>query len=103
MQNAERKRLASRQHAGGALMLAESISPAGWTSPRAEIQSLENDGIGLSPHPLITGRTLIEMGVAPGPSFQPILDAVYDAQLEGRVKDQRSALKLTKTLLKQHA
>ena len=43
------------------------------------------------PEPLITGRDLIAMGLEPGPHFGPILDAVYDAQLEGKVTTRQEA------------
>lgn len=41
--------------------------------------------------PLLTGRDLIGMGFAPGPSFKAMLEAIVDAQLEGRVKDADEA------------
>lgn len=48
----------------------------------------------LRPKPLLTGRDLIEMGYAPGPSFAKMLAAVEDAQLEARVKTREQALEL---------
>jgi len=93
---AERKRLASREHAMDALMLAEAIEPAGWSSPRAAIEALADDGIGLAPEPLITGADLISLGINPGPGFKPILDSVYDAQLEGRVRTKDDARSLAR-------
>lgn len=35
------------------------------------------------PAPLVMGRDLIAAGLAPGPDFKPILQALYDLQLEG--------------------
>ena len=35
------------------------------------------------PPPLVMGRDLIAAGLAPGPAFSPILQALYDLQLEG--------------------
>ncbi len=35
------------------------------------------------PPPLVMGRDLIAAGLSPGPAFKPILQALYDLQLEG--------------------
>ena len=35
------------------------------------------------PPPLVMGRDLIAAGLTPGPSFKPLLQALYDLQLEG--------------------
>lgn len=48
------------------------------------------------PPPLISGHDLIDMGLLPGPLFREILDAVYDAQLEGRVATKDDALALAR-------
>jgi len=48
------------------------------------------------PEPLITGHDLIAMGLEPGPHFGPILDRVYDAQLEGEVTTRAEALALAR-------
>jgi len=37
-----------------------------------------------APEPILKGRHLIELGMTPSPDFGPILDAAYDAQIEGR-------------------
>ncbi len=52
----------------------------------------------LRPEPLITGSDLIALGLEPGPRFGPILDAVYDAQLEGRAATRDEALALARDL-----
>lgn len=43
------------------------------------------------PERLLTGEDLIAMGYRPGPRFREILDAVFDAQLEGRVRTPEEA------------
>ena len=48
----------------------------------------------VAPAPLITGDDLTAAGLRPGPAFKRILEAVYDAQLEGRVNDRESALRM---------
>jgi tRNA nucleotidyltransferase (CCA-adding enzyme) len=35
------------------------------------------------PRPLVLGRHLMELGLAPGPQFKPILSACYEAQIDG--------------------
>jgi putative nucleotidyltransferase with HDIG domain len=52
----------------------------------------------LKPPPLITGRDLIEAGYTPGPLFSRVLDAVEDAQLEGRIATREEALALARDL-----
>jgi tRNA nucleotidyltransferase/poly(A) polymerase len=46
----------------------------------------------VSPPPLITGDDLTAAGLTPGPKFKRVLDAVYDAQLEDRVKTKDEAM-----------
>jgi tRNA nucleotidyltransferase (CCA-adding enzyme) len=43
------------------------------------------------PDPVLMGRHLIEMGLKPSPLFKRILDAVYEMQLDGRVRDVEEA------------
>ena len=46
------------------------------------------------PTPLLDGHALQALGLKPGPAFRRILDAVYDAQLEGRVDSPQGAREL---------
>jgi poly(A) polymerase len=59
---------------------------------------------GTSPPPraerLITGRDLSALGLVPGPHFKTLLEAVDDAQLEGRVTTREEALALVQSLRK---
>ncbi len=41
-----------------------------------------------APTPLILGRHLVAQGIKPGPSFKPILDAAFEAQLDGVFTDE---------------
>lgn len=52
----------------------------------------ELTGEQLHPQLLITGRTLIEAGWKPGPAFRRALQAVEDAQLEGRISTHEEAM-----------
>ena len=47
-----------------------------------------------APAPLINGDDLSAAGLPPGPAYKRILDAVYDAQLEGQLADRSQALDL---------
>jgi len=46
----------------------------------------------MRPTPLVTGDDLIAAGHSPGPKFRDILNAVEDAQLEGRILSRDQAL-----------
>jgi poly(A) polymerase len=50
----------------------------------------------IRPERLLTGEDLIAAGYAPGPKFREILDAVEDAQLEGRLESREAALEFAK-------
>ena len=45
---------------------------------------------------LLQGRDLIGLGLTPSPEFKSILDAVYEAQLEGRLSNREEALQYVK-------
>lgn len=47
---------------------------------------------GVATEPLINGDDLIAMGFRPGPKLGELLDAVYDEQLEGRVRHRAEAM-----------
>lgn len=55
----------------------------------AYAENLEPEDI--RPRPLITGNDLIKMGYTPGEMFSEILQAVEDAQLEGKLADKDAA------------
>jgi len=63
---------------------------ATWVEARlAELEQGE-----FAPPPLITGDDLTAVGLAAGPKFKRVLEAVYDAQLEGRVRSKEEAMSL---------
>ena len=45
------------------------------------------------PKPIVLGRHLMERGITPGPQMKPILDACFDAQLNGDFNDLQGGLK----------
>ncbi len=54
--------------------------PAGdWLAEQARLLDVHDD----KPKPIVLGRHLIELGLEPGPHFKPILDACFEAQLDG--------------------
>jgi tRNA nucleotidyltransferase/poly(A) polymerase len=52
----------------------------------------------VAPVPLLDGDDLVAAGYSPSPAFRRILDAVYDAQLEGVIATRAQALELAKSL-----
>jgi poly(A) polymerase len=50
----------------------------------------------IQPLPLVTGDDLIAAGRVPGPRFREILDAVEDAQLEGRLFSREAAMEFVR-------
>lgn len=46
----------------------------------------------LRPPPLLTGNDLVALGLPPGPRFKTLLDAAYDAQLNGLLNTRDDAL-----------
>jgi poly(A) polymerase len=62
----------------------------GWEFCRRRVAEL--GGEQLKPKRLVSGADLIAAGYTPGPKFAEILDAVEDAQLEGRVTTREEAM-----------
>jgi len=52
------------------------------------------------PRPLILGRHLIELGLAPGPRFKPLLDEAFEAQLDGAFQDELAGREWLKNRLR---
>lgn len=73
-----------------ALLLGRGLAEHWQQLDRAEVE-LHKKGE-LLPAAWITGDDLIAAGLTPGPKFKRLLDEVYDAQLEGRVRDKQAAL-----------
>jgi len=53
------------------------------------------------PRPLVLGRHLIDRGLKPGPSFKPILDEIFEAQLEGLFTGEEEAMAHLDQILQQ--
>lgn len=52
------------------------------------------------PEPLVKGRHLLEVGVAPGPALGEVLREVYERQLDGRVADFEAAVTVAREIAK---
>jgi len=61
-------------------------------------QKLSLPAVELNPPPLLTGDDLKRLGIPPGPAYRPLLDAVRDAQLEGRIATTDDAVALVREL-----
>jgi len=51
------------------------------------------------PEPLLKGRDVVALGVAPGPEVGRIVKAVYEKQLDGEVGDHAQALRFARSLI----
>jgi len=81
-----------------ALHRADSLASHGNLSTyelvRAKLAEIPPEKI--RPAALVTGDDLIASGYAPGPRFREILDAVEDAQLEGRLLSRDAAIEFVR-------
>jgi poly(A) polymerase len=54
----------------------------------------------LKPPPLITGHDLEALGLPPGPLYKKLLDAVWEAQLDGTIGTREQALEMVNRMLR---
>ena len=52
-----------------------------------------------APEPILMGRHLIELGLEPSPQFKQILDAIYELQLDGKIKLLDEAIDEAKNMI----
>jgi poly(A) polymerase len=84
---AKRKRLLAEPGWPGAWELVRALGPAGFVEVvEAEASPLQAEGV--APERFVTGDDLIRLGVPAGPRIGDLLEAVYDEQLEGRVRSK---------------
>ncbi len=70
--------------------------PAGdWLLARARALEVERS----APQPLVMGRHLLELGLSPGPRIGRLLDACYEAQLDGAFCTVEAGIEHAKNLL----
>ncbi len=65
-------------------------------------QKLALPAAALNPPPLITGEDLKRLGIALGPAYKDILEAVRDEQLEGRIGTLDEAMQLIHSRFGEH-
>ncbi|MHC5002423.1 MAG: CCA tRNA nucleotidyltransferase [Planctomycetota bacterium] len=98
---ARQKRLAASDAFQAGLALLQATDRQDFVDVRRRV--LELSETDLAPTPLIDGTDLIAIGLRPGPVFQRVLAAVYDAQLEGSVSDADQALQLARLVAAESA
>jgi tRNA nucleotidyltransferase (CCA-adding enzyme) len=67
---------------------AEILALIGRLRERAAALALQS----AAPRPILLGRHLLAQGRPPGPAFKPVLDAAFEAQLDGAFGDEAGAL-----------
>jgi tRNA nucleotidyltransferase (CCA-adding enzyme) len=67
--------------------LADDSAHNSWLLERAAALALEDS----APKPILLGRHLIALGQKPGPAFRALLDAGFEAQLDGKFSDEAGA------------
>lgn len=72
-------RVARADHAGRPPKLFDGFPAGEWLLERARRLHIEDH----APAPIVMGRHLVEMGVQPGPEMGQLLEACYEAQLDG--------------------
>ena len=76
-------RVARADHKGRPPLPFDGFPAGAWLLEQARNLELAAQ----APKPIILGRHLIELGLAPGPHFKELLDACFEAQLDGRFAD----------------
>lgn len=98
---AQLKRFLMQPTSGPSRKLVDALDSLGIQSERARFLRArfnELEKTDYAPAPLIDGNVLSGLGLKPGPMFKRILDEVYDAQLEGRVRNPQEAIDLARKL-----
>jgi poly(A) polymerase len=89
---AKRKRLLAEPGWADAWTLVRVLGPAAFVE-RVEAEAAPLLAEGVAPQRYVTGDDLLAMGVRAGPRIGDILEAVYDAQLEGKVRNKDEGLR----------
>lgn len=89
---AKQKRISASELLNSALAIIQGEDLAAFVNIKRHITELEKTG--LSPDRLINGHDLVEAGVEPQSIIGSVLEAVYDAQLEGNITTREDALSL---------
>jgi tRNA nucleotidyltransferase (CCA-adding enzyme) len=90
-------RVARADWAGRPPLPAVPFAAGDWLEERARALEVGR----AAPVPLVRGRHLIALGLAPGPEFGEILDACYTAQIEGDFTSEAQGIALARRLAAQ--
>lgn len=93
---AARKRAASSAWFSRSLAIVTARDETKGDDIGSDVALLAGTFGGLAPRAWVSGDDLIAMGMAPGPRFREVLDAAYDAQLEGLVGTRSEALEMVR-------
>lgn len=93
---ANQKRRAAKAWFADALRLVQIREAPVAARMESRLRELGESPGGIDPPVLVTGDDLVAMGFTPGKRFKTVLDAVRDAQLEGRVLDRPAAMELAR-------
>ena len=88
-------RVARADHAGRPPKPFDGFPAGEWLLNKARQLEIEDH----APTPLVMGRHLLEMGVQPGPDMGKLLDACYEAQLDGLFSTLNEGLSYARTKL----
>ena len=69
-----------------------------WLLDRAEELKVKDS----EPKPIVLGRHLVDRGLQPGPSFGPILEQCFEAQLDGAFDNESNGLAYLDNLLERN-
>lgn len=87
-------RVARADHQGRPPLVFDGFPAGAWLLEQAEKLAITDH----APRPIVLGRHLIEMGLTPGPHFGPILEACFEAQLDGEFSELEGGLALAREL-----
>jgi tRNA nucleotidyltransferase (CCA-adding enzyme) len=88
-------RVARADHAGRPPLPWDGFPAGRWLLERAEALRVAEE----KPRPIVMGRHLIDLGLEPGRHFKGILDACFEAQLDGDFDDLEGGLAFLRRLL----
>jgi tRNA nucleotidyltransferase (CCA-adding enzyme) len=92
-------RVSSADFRGRPPLVVERFEAGEWLLERARALSVWKE----SPRPLLMGRHLIELGLAPGPAFGSILEECFERQIEGEFNTLEQGLELARAIVARRA
>lgn len=93
---AAQKRIAASPACDAAMTILQAEDSSLFVHIRKAI--IEHEKTGIAPERFINGHDLLDAGLRASPKLGVVLEAVYDAQLEGAVSGRDDALQLAKTI-----